>query len=844
MFRLSLRNIWSRKGRLLLTAIAVIAGTAFLNGVFVFTDTIKGAFNTMFENAYAGTDAYVRSANVIEGQFGQDQRDRIEVGAVDTVRGVAGVVEAEGAVNGTATVVYGETVLGIDGPPKFAGAWFEGKGSPWTIAEGRAPSGPNEVVLDVKSSRLAKVPLGATVTITSRGAPQQFEVVGTALFAGNETSGGASWSLFTLPTAQEFIAGDTTKIDAVVVRGDGSMSQGELAGAIQAALGDPSIEVLTGQQITDESKSNVATSLSFITLFLTIFAIIALFVGSFIIYNVFSISAAQRQRENALLRAIGASRSQVTRSMFFEAFVVGVGGSALGCIGGVGLAATILKALGAVGFAPSGTSLVVRSNGFVVTMIVGVIVTVLCSVVPALRAGRVPPLAAMRDVAIDTANVSRGRKITGAVAVVLAVACVVWGITGTTVALGGGVAFLFLALVALAPFVATPVARLFSPLLTRLRGAAGTMAGRNAARNPKRTALTASALAVGLALLIGVATLGASAKATTRAVVGSSFKSDYIVSARQGNNGGSIPATVAADVQATGVGDALGFGGSAIKVLEKGEYNSKVVVALDPTAASKVLDVPFVFGGFTSLDPSTILVSKKKADRDGLTEGSVLDTQLLDGSSVKLTVAGVYDSDLFGNLIVDRALFASSPIPVFDQAVIVHTPDGVTAANTSALEKLVASYPTLKLESREQFIDSQSGQIDGFLNFIYALLGISIFIAVVGIVITLLLAVYERRRELGLLRAVGMTRKQVRTSVLWESLITAVVGVIIGVVLGGALGWIIVRALRDQGLDKFSFPTSTVVVSAVVSLVLAALAAFLPARRAANADVLEAIATT
>ena len=211
---------------------------------------------------------------------------------------------------------------------------------------------------------------------------------------------------------------------------------------------------------------------------------------------------------------------------------------------------------------------------------------------------------------------------------------------------------------------------------------------------------------------------------------------------------------------------------------------------------------------------------------------------------MKLTVAGVYDSDLFGNLIVDRALFASSPIPVFDQAVIVHTPDGVTAANTSALEKLVASYPTLKLESREQFIDSQSGQIDGFLNFIYALLGISIFIAVVGIVITLLLAVYERRRELGLLRAVGMTRKQVRTSVLWESLITAVVGVIIGVVLGGALGWIIVRALRDQGLDKFSFPTSTVVVSAVVSLVLAALAAFLPARRAANADVLEAIATT
>ena len=844
MFRLSLRNVWSRKGRLLLTAIAVIAGTAFLNGVFVFTDTIKGAFNTMFEDAYAGTNAFVRSANVIEGEFGQDRRDRIDIGTVDVVRSVPGVVEAEGSVNGTATVVYADEVLGIDGPPKFAGAWFEGKGSPWAIVQGHAPSGPTEVVLDRKSATRGKVPVGASVSITSIGAPRQFEVVGIATFAGNDTSGGASWSLFTLPTAQEFLVGDTTKIDAVVVRSDGSMSDGELAGTIEAAVGNPEVEVLTGQQITDESKSAVATSLSFITLFLTIFAIIALFVGSFIIYNVFSISAAQRQRENALLRAIGASRSQITRSMFVEAFVVGVGGSALGCVGGVGLAATILKGLGAVGFAPSGTSLMVRPNGFAVTMVVGVIVTVLCSVVPALRAGRVPPLAAMRDVAIDTADVSKGRKITGAAALLLAVGCVAWGVAGQSVALGGGVAFLFLALVALAPFVASPVARLFSPLLTRLRGAAGTMAGRNAARNPKRTALTASALAVGLALLIGVATLGASAKATTRAVVGSSFKSDYIVSARQGNNGGSIPATVAGDVAASGVGDALGFGGSAIKLLEKGEYNSKVVVALDPAAAVKVLNVPFVFGGFDALDSSSILVSKKKADRDGLTQGSVLEAQLLDGTAVSLKVSGVYDSDLFGNLVVDRALFTGLPIPVFDQAVIVHTSNGVTAANTATLEKVVAAYPTLKLESREQFIDTQSSQIDGFLNFIYALLGISIFIAVVGIVITLLLAVYERRRELGLLRAVGMTRKQVRTSVLWESLITAVVGVIIGTAMGGALGWIIVRALRDQGLDKFSFPTSTVVVAALVSLVLAALAAFLPARRAANADILEAIATT
>jgi putative ABC transport system permease protein len=844
MFKLSLRNIWSRKGRMLLTAIAVIAGTAFLSGVFVFTDTIKGSFNEMFATAYAKTDAFVRSSNVIEGDFGNTTRDRIDASLIAVVSKVPHVTESHGDVSGTATVSFNGKVVGQDGPPKFASTWIVSDGSPWRIVDGKAPSGPTDVVIDRASSKSAKIKVGDTVSITSSGQPRVFTVTGIATFVGSDTTGGASWSLFTLPTAQEFVIGDTTKLDSVIVRSDGAISDTELAKSIHTAIGKPDVEVLTGKQITQENQSAVAKSLSFITLFLSIFALIAMFVGSFIIYNVFSISAAQRQRENALLRAVGASRAQVTRSMFIEAMVVGVGGSAVGCVGGIGLALVILKALSAVGFGPGSTSLVLHPWGFVLTMIIGVVVTVLCAIAPAIRSGRVPPLAALRDVSIDHADVSRGRKITGALAVAFAVLSVVLGLRGHTLWLGAGVVALFVALVALGPFLATPVARAASPLLTKLRGAAGTMAGRNAARNPKRTALTAGALAVGLSLLIGVATLGASAKATTHEVVGKTFQSDYIVSPKQGNSGSGIPATVADDLKTAKVGDVLGLAASAFQVKEASGYVAKQVLAVNPPDAKAVLNVTFVTGGFEALKVDTILVSKTKADRDRTAVGSTYDVKMLDGTTKQLKVAGVFDSKLFGNLIVDRALFDGSPVPLFDVSVFVRAADGVTKANTAALMKVTDTYPTVKLQSRSQFIEEQSKSIDGFLNFIYALLGMSIFIAVIGIVITLMLAVYERRRELGLLRAVGMTRRQVRSSVLWESMITAVVGVIMGALLGVSLGWIIVTALKDQGLTVFSLPVSTIVWAAVLSLVFAAGAAVFPARRAAKADVLQAIATT
>ena len=845
MFKLSLKNLWSRKGRLVLTAAAVIAGTAFLSGVFVFTDTINGSFNRMFASAFKGTDAYVRSANVIEGDFGEETRDRIDIDVVDVVAAVPGVLEARGDVFGFASVAFEGKVLGQDGPPKFGGAWVDSEGSPWDLFAGRAPTGPGEVVLDRASSKKAGVEVGDIVSITSIGEPRNFAVVGIATFAGNDTSAGASWSLFDLPIAQELVIGDPTKIDNVYVRGDGSISDQQLANEIEAAIGDPEIEVLTGAEITKENQTAVEKGLAFFTIFLSVFALLALFVGSFVIYNVFSISAAQRQQENALLRAIGASSGQITRSMFIEALVVGVGGSLLGCVGGVGLATVILALLNAAGFGPGDTQLVLGLSGFVITLIVGTVVTLICAVAPALRSGRVPPLAAMRDVAIDRAAVSKTRKWLGAAAVVAAITQVTLGLTGGDARwLGGGVIAMFVSLIALGPFVAAPIARAAEPVLGSLRGPAGTMSGRNAARNPKRTALTAGALAVGLSLLIGVATLGASTKASIRQTIGEAFESDYVVSPKQNSSQIGIPATIASEIKAAGVGDALGLVATRLFVKENGDFKVKPVLAISPADAQAVLQLTFVDGSFADLDTTGILYSADKANRDGLKVGDPVTVKLLDGTEVALTVQGIFDADVFGNLIVDRALFDDQSTQLFDLSVFVHSDDGVTSATTATLKAVVDRYPTAKLQTRDEYIDEQSKQVDGFLTFLYALLLISIFIAIAGICIVLWLAVYERRRELGLLRAVGMTKRQVRRTVLWESMITCVVGVILGTVLGVALGWVIVKAFEDQGLGVFSLPIPTIVIAIGIALIFSALAAFFPAWKASKSDMLKAIATT
>ncbi|MFN8020797.1 MAG: FtsX-like permease family protein [Acidimicrobiales bacterium] len=846
MFRVAFKSALARKGRLVLTSLAVIAGCAFLSGVFVFSDTIKGSFNRLFADAYEGTDAYVRSSNVIEGDFGSESRDRIPDSTVGEVAALPGVKAAYGDVQGFASIATkdGDTI-GQDGPPRFGGVWIGADESPWDLVEGTGPSGPDQVVVDRKTAKTGDLEVGDQVKITSQSGARDFTVAGIATFAGNDTSGGATWALFDLATAQDFVVAQSGLIDAVIVVGDGSVDDEQLATLIEQHFQGKDIEALTGAEITEENQSAVEEGLQFFTVFLTIFAVISLFVGSFIIYNVFSISAAQRQRENALLRAIGANRGQVTRVLFVEALLVGLIGGLLGFAGGVGLAFGIMKILTALGFGPSDTALTVKPWVLFVSVIVGVVVTLVCAIVPAIRSGRVPPLAAMRDVAVDRTGLSKVRLVSGLVIVVLAVASTALGIVGSAVWLGPGVAGLFAALVVLGPLLAAPVSRLVSKPLTALRGVTGEIAGRNAATSPKRTALTAGALAIGLALLIGVSTLGSSIKTSIRESIGEQFTGDFAVSTSDQGFGG-LPTKLTDDLnELPEVKVAVGIGVNLVQLLEDGKPVGKTVLTVDPERASTLFDLPFTEGGWDGLDGNGILMSKDKAERDGVQLGDEVSVILQNGDTKQLTLDGIFDSEDFGNLIVARDLFAGQTTDQYDVQVLVQSADGVsTAAAQAAIDEVAKNYPTAKVQTRDGFIDDQAKQVNGFLNFIYALLGMSVFIAVLGIVITLLLAVYERRRELGLVRAIGMTRPQVRSSIRWEAAITAVLGALMGTVLGLALGFIVVKALEDQGLNSFSVSVPSIVVFVVASIVVAVIAAWVPGRRAANADVLQAIATT
>lgn len=847
MFRIALKSTLARKGRLLLTSIAVIAGCAFLSGVFVFSDTIRGSFDRLFANAYANTDAFVRSSNVIEGDFGAESRDRLPDSVISDVASVPGVATAEGAVQAFArmSTLDGDDI-GFSGPPKFGGVYSDSSASPWDLAEGTPPVGPEQVAIDRRSAKDGDLRVGDQLDVTTEQGSRRFTIAGIATFAGQDTSGSATWALFDLDTAQDFVIGQPDKVDAIIVRGDGSMTDDALQAQLQGALSGREIEVLTGQEITEENQSAVEEGLSFFTIFLTIFAAISLFVGSFIIFNVFSISAAQRQQENALLRAIGASRSQVTRSMFVEALAVGLVGGVLGFAGGVGLAALINAGLAAAGLSPGDTSLIVKPSVFVVTVLVGVIVTLLCAIVPAIRSGRVPPLAAMRDIAIDRSGVSRSRLISGMVFIAITAIGTLLGVTGSAIWLGPAIVGLFVSLVVLGPLVAAPTARLLTVPLGKLRGVTGEMAGRNAANSPKRTALTAGALGIGLALLVGVSTLGSSVKSSIRQSIGEQFTGDFAVSTSDNQGFGGLPVALADQLnEVAEVETAVGIGINLISVVEGGEPKGKSVLTVVPERANGLFDLPFVTGGWDELDANGILVAEDKAKRDGLVYGSPVDVVFQNRDTKTLTVVGIFDSHDFGNLIVDRALFDGQDNDVFDVQILVKSAPGADpAAAEAAIRSVADGFPTSKVQTREAFIDDQSAQVDTFLNFIYALLMMSVFIAVLGIVITLLLAVYERRRELGLVRAIGMTRAQVRGSVRWEAVITAVLGALMGTALGLALGWIVVIALRDQGLNTFSVSVGSIVLFAVFAIVVAVIAAWLPARKAAKADILQAIATT
>jgi putative ABC transport system permease protein len=733
--------------------------------------------------------------------------------------------------------------IGSDGqgPPTFGSIGEEFAGALWSTAKGDWPNGPTEVVIDEASAKAGKYELGDTVKVVAQSGSREFTLVGIASYGDVRSPGGATFALFDSVTAAEFL----TKpgfIDAILVSGDGSVSDEELSKAIQDALPTTSkTETLTGAEITLETQDQIGSALDFFGILLSTFSFIALGVGCFVIYNVFSISAAQRQRENALLRAIGASRKQITRAMLIEATVVGLLGSVIGLVAGIGLSAGLSALLRTVNIdIPSG-GLVLSQNTVTSTIIIGLIVTVLSAILPARRAGKVPPLAAMRATALEIAEPGRKRLYTGLISIALGLAIIVAVVMGASNNyLGIGILFVFIGTIVLGPIIARPVAMFLGRPAARFRGVTGVMARQNSARNPKRTSRTASPVLIGVALVTAVTALAASIKGQIDDVFTAQFKGDYAISTDARGFGGLSPSLAVDLNKMPQVEKATGFGFLTVKIEDNGQY----LTTITPKTIEGLWDIGLINATYSDLTTSDIFVSEKTAKKKNIALGSVLQTTFGDGSTRPLKVAGFFVNDEIGNYIANSALVEGSAIIMFDIGVYIKTKDNVDKAEAfTALENAVKKYGQGELLTKQEYINKQSGQVNQLLGLIYGLLMLSVIISIVGIIITLLLSVFERQRELALLRAVGMTRSQVRTTVRWESVITSLLGAVLGIILGIGLGWVIVFALKDQGLTSFKLPVGPTIVIMVMSFIVGLFAAIYPAWRATRVNILDALNT-
>lgn len=858
MFRLAAKMTLARTGRLILTSLAVILGTAFLSGTFVFRDTINQTFDRLFADVFRDVNAYVRSTTFLELNFGGEQRAATPIEVLDTVRGVEGVTSATGDIQAFARVIGkdGEP-LGSEGngPPTFGGIASSDSAGLWSITEGRLPIGPNEVVLDSATADNGEFVVGDNVRVVAVRGTREFTLVGVASYGDISSPGGATFALFDQPTASEFLL-QPGFVDAILIEGDDSVSDEVLARRIDAALpADLKLETLTGAEITAEVQGQIKDVLNIFSTFLIVFSYIALGIGSFVIYNVFSITAAQRQRENALLRAIGASRRQVSRALLVESTAMGIVGSVIGFGIGILLSQLLNALLKATGFEVPTQGLAIAPGSFINTLLAGVLVTVFAAWFPARRAGRVPPLAALRDTALDTAGSISRRVVIGLILVVAGGVAMVAAMNDAPIqVLGLGVLGVFSGILVLGPAIARPVALFIGIPVAAMRGASGVMARQNAARNPKRTSRTAAPVLLGVALVTAFTALAASIRAEVRDTFGDAFSGDIALTVDSQGFGG-IPLSLTDQIaQLDGVAQATGVGFTSVRLVDPSQATSSTpagadqrgvfVQTINPATITGLFDLGVTEGDLTTLGSDGLFVDAGRAESKGWEVGTRLKVIRIDGVEVDAVVRGLMSGDTsFANYVASREMFADAPSPIFDAFVYIKVADDAVFDTVRDRIAAISSDAGIgTLQTKDEFIDDQAAQINQILALIYGLLGLSIIIAIVGIVITLLLSVFERRREIGLLRAVGMTKSQVRTTVRWESVITSLLGAVTGVVLGIVMGIVVVAALSDEGDIAFRLPVNETLLIVFISFVLGVVAAVYPAWRATKVNVVEAIA--
>ena len=843
MWRTTWRSLLAHKLRLTFSGLAIVLGVAFVSGTMIFTDTLNRTFTALFESTAA--DVSVQPAEAFDaGVTGPGGSiERLPADLVERVRAVDGVAAAEGYVRTEGVYVLDRNgkVLDTGGAPGVGVSWFEERDlSPSELVDGRAPARNGEIALDRATAEEAGYAVGDRVALLTPGPRIEAEVVGVFTFGEDGGLAGASLTAFDLVTAQAMLGlgDDFTGIDVLAADGD---SGDEVRARIAAAVGED-YDVTTAQEQADEQAAALEEGLSFITVLLTAFAGIALFVGSFIILNTFSMLVAQRTRELALVRALGAGRGQVTRSVLAEALLLGVAGSTLGLLGGFGIASALRALFSTFGLTLDG-SLVLSAGTIGWSYAVGVLVTLVAAYLPARRAAATPPVAAMREDHVAVERSLRRRTVVGVAAAVAGVA----GLAGSVLTDGGnaarlvgiGALCLLLAAIALSPVMARPFARSVGAVLPRLWGTAGHLARQNAQRNPRRTAATASALMVGMALVTAFSILGASANASVDKLVGAAVRADFVVSTAVGQPFTPEVAEELRTVEGIEAVTQMRFG----QALLGGDET--LVAAVDPATLDRTLELDYTAGSGVELTGSGLLVDEPTANGHGWGVGDTVEMVTPTGDAASLTVGGVFAANqAVGPAVVSLETFVATGGAELDRYLFVDVADGAAGQSVrSEIQSAIDPYPVVTLKDRDEFAGEQKGQVDQILVLINALLVLSVLIAVLGIVNTLAMSVIERTREIGLLRAVGMTRGQLGRTVRLESVLISVYGSVLGLALGGLLGISLTRALSDQGISELVVPGGRLVLFLAVGALIGVLAAVWPARRAARMTVLDAIAT-
>ncbi|HEX3292763.1 MAG TPA: FtsX-like permease family protein [Solirubrobacterales bacterium] len=848
MVTVAVKSLWARKLRALGTTVAVFVGVSLIAGTYVITDTINKAFDQIFSDSLKGTSVVITNKQPVTQQT--NTSTSFPAGVLKKVEAVPGVNLAAGTIFTGGGIFKGDQEVGSQFSPKFISAVLPPQIETLKTVEGHRPTNDREATLDKAAADDAGLKVGDPIRIAGERRVRTYRLVGLTELGGT-SFGGASIAQLTLPEAQ-FITGNVGRFNQISVGINPDVSSDELKARIERVV-PPTLRVETAEQNANRSSNEIHDALSFLPIFLGVFAAVALIVGAFVIFNTFSITVSQRIREYGLLRTLGASRRQVLASVFVEAALIGLVGAVLGVLGGLLFAKGIESLFNALGIGLPTTALVVASRTVIVAVVIGIAVTLIAVLNPALRSTRVPPIAALQN--LEMISSRRRSLVTVVIAWLLmlgGLALVLFGLFGNqktgdaALMLGGGAALVLFGVSLYSPRLVRPLAGAIGAPLERLRGLTGRLARENSQRNPSRTAATAAALMIGLALVSFVTVFAAGLKASIADAIDNSFQGELEI---QNTNGfDPIPTQIATAVRIVpGVQTVSTLQATQIKI--DGVGGKPRATGLDPATADQVLKLDFQ-GDTTvqtlhNLSDTETIVDKSFADSNDLNVGDTIQTLGQTGERASFRIVGEVkdNADLLGSMVVTHAAMARDFAVTQDTYDFIKLAPGADPSVVQdRIDRLLSrQFPTAEVMNQQELKKNQEGQIDPLLGLVYALLSLAIIVSLFGIANTLALSIYERTRELGMLRAVGMSRRQVRTMIRYESVITALIGAVLGLVLGLIFAALMSVPLQDQGF-VLSYPVGQLLLILVVAAIAGVVAAIAPARRAARLNVLDALA--